>query len=94
MTLSQTLSFNSGTQILTISDGNTADLSSLLDNTDAQSIALNTNILSISGSAGTVDLSAYPKRAIIYRESADQIINIAPIINTSEINAQQENKQE
>lgn len=32
-------------------------------------------------------LVIYPKRAIIYRESIGQIINIAPIINTSELKA-------
>ncbi len=32
-------------------------------------------------------LVIFPKRAIIYRESIDQIINIAPIINTSGTNA-------
>lgn len=30
-------------------------------------------------------LIIYPKRAIIYRESNDQIINIAPIINTADL---------
>ena len=34
-------------------------------------------------------LVIYPKRAIIFRESASQIINIAPIINTSELQAAQ-----
>jgi hypothetical protein len=33
-------------------------------------------------------LVIYPKRAIIYRESNDQIINFAPIINTSELQPQ------
>lgn len=35
-------------------------------------------------------LVIYPKRAIIYRESIDQIINVAPIINTSELRSQTE----
>jgi hypothetical protein len=30
-------------------------------------------------------LVIYPKRAIVYRESNDQIINVAPIINTSDL---------
>lgn len=30
-------------------------------------------------------LIIFPKRAIVYRESNDQIINIAPIINTSDL---------
>lgn len=32
-------------------------------------------------------LIIFPKRAIIYRESNDQIINIAPIINTADLKA-------
>ena len=55
----QTLSWDGGTQILTISSGNTADLGSLLDNTDAQIISRTGNTISITGSAGTVDLSPY-----------------------------------
>jgi hypothetical protein len=55
----QTLSWNSGTHILTISGGNTADLGSLLDNTDAQAISKTGNTLSISGNASTVDLASY-----------------------------------
>lgn len=34
-------------------------------------------------------LIIYPKRAIVYRESADQIINLAPIINTADLKADQ-----
>ncbi|MFZ2512873.1 MAG: hypothetical protein WAW63_00255, partial [Candidatus Saccharimonadales bacterium] len=55
----QTLSWNGGTHILTISSGNTADLGSLLDNTDAQAISRTGNTISITGSASTVDLSPY-----------------------------------
>ncbi len=55
----QTLTWNSGTRILTISSGNTVDLTSLLDNTDAQAISKTGNTLSISGNASTVDLSSY-----------------------------------
>ncbi len=32
-------------------------------------------------------LVIYPKRAIVYRESNDQIVNIAPIINTADLKA-------
>lgn len=32
-------------------------------------------------------LVIFPKRAIIYRESTNQIINVAPIINTSDLEA-------
>lgn len=32
-------------------------------------------------------LVIYPKRAIVYRESNDQIINVAPIINTADLKA-------
>ncbi|QQS69278.1 hypothetical protein IPP75_05165 [Candidatus Saccharibacteria bacterium] len=55
----QTLTWNSGTHILTISSGNTADLGSLLDNTDAQAISKTGNTLSITGNASTVDLASY-----------------------------------
>lgn len=34
-------------------------------------------------------LVIFPKRAIIYRESNDQIINVAPIINTSDLKAEE-----
>lgn len=34
-------------------------------------------------------LVIFPKRAIIYRESSNQIINIAPIINTSDLQQKQ-----
>ena len=55
----QTLTWNSGTHILTISSGNTADLGSLLDNTDAQAISKTGDTLSITGNASTVDLASY-----------------------------------
>ena len=55
----QTLTWNNGTRILTISSGNTVDLTSLLDNTDAQAISKTGNTLSISGNASTVDLASY-----------------------------------
>jgi hypothetical protein len=35
-------------------------------------------------------LVIFPKRAIIFRESTNQIINIAPIINTSDLKQKQE----
>jgi hypothetical protein len=35
-------------------------------------------------------LVIYPKRAIIYRESINQIINIAPIINTADLEQKQQ----
>lgn len=56
---SQNLSYASGTQLLSISGGNTISLANLLDNTDSQSIGKTGNTLSITGSAGTVDLSGY-----------------------------------
>ena len=37
-------------------------------------------------------LVIYPKRAIVYRESNRQIINVAPIINTSDIKTDQGTK--
>jgi len=53
---SQNLSWDSGTSTLSISSGNSVDLSSLLDNVDSQAISLSGNIISISGDASTVDL--------------------------------------
>ncbi len=38
-------------------------------------------------------LIIFPKRAIIYREANDQIINFAPIINTAELKKAQEQTQ-
>lgn len=35
-------------------------------------------------------LIIYPKRAIVYRETNDQIINIAPIINTADLQKKQQ----
>ncbi len=55
----QTLSWNTSSNILTINGGNTVDLSSLKDNTDAQGISLTGDTLSISGNVATVDLSKY-----------------------------------
>ena len=34
-------------------------------------------------------LVIFPKRAIVYREANDQIINIAPIINTADLKAKE-----
>ncbi|HMT19594.1 MAG TPA: collagen-like protein, partial [Candidatus Saccharibacteria bacterium] len=45
----QTVSYVSGTQTLSIVDGNSISLASLLDNTDSQSISLIGNTLNISG---------------------------------------------
>ena len=53
---SQNLSWDSGTSTLSISSGNSVDLSSLLDNVDSQAISLSGNVISISGDASTVDL--------------------------------------
>jgi predicted transporter len=55
----QTVSYVSGTQTLSIVDGNSISLASLLDNTDSQSISLIGNTLNISGNVSTVDLSPY-----------------------------------
>ena len=53
----QTLSLVANT--LAIDSGNSVSLASYLDNTDAQSIALVGNIISISGNASTIDLNSY-----------------------------------
>ena len=59
----QTLSFNNGTNELTIADGNTVDLSALSGvNTDEQTLTLNANSLELAGGTGgggVVDLSGY-----------------------------------
>ena len=54
----QNLSYNSGTQTLSISDGNSVDLSGLLDNVGSQAISLSGNVISITGDASTVDLTS------------------------------------
>ncbi|PID99204.1 hypothetical protein CSA80_02995 [Candidatus Saccharibacteria bacterium] len=59
----QDLSYNTGTQILSLSESlATVDLSGLLDNTDNQNIALSSNILTLANGTGadsTVDLTPY-----------------------------------
>ena len=55
----QTLSYVPGTNILSLVNGGTVDLSDLQDNTDSQSISRTGNTISITGSAGTVDLTPY-----------------------------------
>ena len=55
---SQTLTWNTGTNSLSISGGNSVDLSSLLDNTDSQALGLAGNTLSLTN-GGSVDLSGY-----------------------------------
>jgi hypothetical protein len=54
----QSLSWNSATFNLSISGGNSVDLSVLKDNTDAQTLSLSGNIISISGSNSSVNLTA------------------------------------
>lgn len=55
----QGLTWTPGTSTLSIEDGNSVDLSALLDNTDAQAISVTSDVLSITGNASTVDLSPY-----------------------------------
>lgn len=55
----QSLSWNASTNQLSIGGANTVDLSSLKDNTDAQTLDLSGNILTISGSNSSVDLSSF-----------------------------------
>ena len=55
---SQTLSWNAGSNSLSISGGNSVDLSVLLDNVDSQAISLSGNVISITGDASTVDLGS------------------------------------
>ena len=43
---------------LTISGGNTVDLSVLMDNTDAQDLTISGNVISLTGQSGNVDLTS------------------------------------
>jgi hypothetical protein len=54
----QALTFNAGTQSLSISGGNSVDLSSLLDNVDAQVLSISGNTISLTGQSGNVDLTS------------------------------------
>ena len=54
----QALTYNSGNQQLSISGGNTVDLSTLLDNVDAQVLSISGNVISLTGQSGNVDLTS------------------------------------
>jgi hypothetical protein len=54
----QSLSWNSSTYSLSISSGNSVDLSVLKDNTDAQTLSLSGNVITISGSNSSVNLTS------------------------------------
>ena len=54
----QTLSWNSSTYVLSISGGNSVNLSVLKDNTDAQTLSLAGNVITISGSNSSVNLTS------------------------------------
>ena len=54
----QSLSWNSSTYSLSISGGNSVDLSVLKDNTDAQTLSLSSNVITISGSNSSVNLTS------------------------------------
>ena len=53
----QSLSWNLANTTLTIGGGNSVDLSGLLDNVDTQALSLAGNVITISGSGSTVDLT-------------------------------------
>ena len=55
----QTLSYNATTNVLSLANGGSINLSALKDNTDSQSISRTGNTISITGSANTVDLTPY-----------------------------------
>ena len=55
----QSLSWNSTTNVLSIGGANSVDLSTLRDNVDAQTLSLAGNVLTISGSNSSVDLSSF-----------------------------------
>jgi hypothetical protein len=54
----QSLSWNSSTYSLSISGGNSVDLSVLKDNTDSQTLSLSGNVITISGSNSSVNLTS------------------------------------
>ena len=54
----QALTYDSGTSTLSISGGNSVDLSSLLDNVDAQVLSISGNTISLTGQSGNVDLTS------------------------------------
>lgn len=54
----QSLSWNSSTYVLSISGGNSVNLSVLKDNTDAQTLSLAGNVITISGSNSSVNLTS------------------------------------
>jgi hypothetical protein len=54
----QSLSWNSSTYSLSISGGNSVDLSVLKDNTDAQTLSLSGNVITVSGSNSSVNLTS------------------------------------
>jgi hypothetical protein len=56
--VTQSLSWNASTYNLSISGGNTVDLSVLKDNTDAQTLSLSGNTITISGSNSSVNLTS------------------------------------
>ena len=55
--VTQSLSWNASTYSLSISSGNSVDLSVLKDNTDAQTLSLSGNTITISGSNSSVNLT-------------------------------------
>ena len=56
--VTQSLSWNSSNKQLTISGGNTVDLSVLMDDTDAQDLTISGNVISLTGQSGNVDLTS------------------------------------
>jgi hypothetical protein len=56
--VTQSLSWNASTYNLSISGGNSVDLSVLKDNTDAQTLSLSGNTITISGSNSSVNLTS------------------------------------
>ena len=54
----QSLSWNSSTYVLSLSGGNSVNLSVLKDNTDAQTLSLSGNVITISGSNSSVNLTS------------------------------------
>jgi len=54
----QSLSWNSSTYVLSLSGGNSVNLSVLKDNTDSQTLSLSGNVITISGSNSSVNLTS------------------------------------
>ncbi|MEM6347081.1 MAG: tail fiber domain-containing protein, partial [Bacteroidota bacterium] len=90
----QKIRLDPSTNVLSLSNGGTVDLSSYQDNTDQQSLSLNpsTNVLSLSN-GGTVDLSSYQDNTDQQSLSLDPSTNVLSLSNggTVDLSSYQDN---